>query len=418
MVDHSSNDAAPPVGLRPRPDFSDTEETFRHLSDSELREASWLFAFMGRAWLSDLLSRVGAWAVHVGLPGAAWGVKRTIYRQFVGGTDLEDATGTIQRLHERGVASILDYGAEAKSTEADFDRFLGEVLRATAFAASAASSRATTASGAAPLTASVVVKVTGLAPNEVLEEFNERALDFDALDPRIHAVVERLDRIAKAAAEAGVQLYIDAEESWFQGTVDQLADEMMRRYNQGRAIVLNTYQLYRKDRLGFLASSDERAQRLGYVLGAKLVRGAYMEKEGERARELGYPTPIHPNIEATHRDFDAAVRFCIERHERIACTIGTHNEASTRLGTELMDELRIPRDHPHVCFAQLLGMSDNLTFNVAAAGFRAAKYVVYGPVREVLPYLVRRAQENQSVTGEMGRERRLIELERRRRHGR
>lgn len=405
---HATSPPPAPAGgasaARPLPDFHDTREAFRHLSDAELRHTAWLFALMGKLWLTRNLSRVASWAVRCRVPGAIWAVRNTIYRQFVGGTSLDDARGRIERLWERGVNSILDYGAEAKSEEADFARFVDEVNKASEFGSRT------------PSAGAVVVKVTGIAPNEVLEAWNERDFDLQGEVPAaIAPITERLDSICRHAAERGVRVYIDAEESWFQGTIDRLADEMMRRHNRERVVVLNTFQLYRHDRLEFLRASHERAQRLGYRLGTKLVRGAYMDKERERARERGYPSPIQPDIAATHRDFDAAVRFCLERHEQIACTIGSHNEASTTQAVAYVNEHGIPRDHPHVRFAQLLGMSDNLTFNLAAAGFNTSKYVVYGPVHEVLPYLVRRAQENTSVTGELGRELRLLTEERRRR---
>lgn len=338
------------------------------------------------------------------LPGAEWAVRRTIYRQFVGGTDLSDALPTIDRLFERSVTSILDYGVEAKTEEADFENLVDEVCRAIEFGAKA------------PAAGSVVVKVTGIAPNEVLEALNDTTIDFAGqLDPRFAKVVERLDRICHAARNQGVQLYLDAEETWYQNTIDQVAEEMMRRTNRERVVVLNTFQLYRHDRLAYLKTSFERAEAGGYFLGTKLVRGAYMDKERARAKEQGYPSPIQPDIESTHRDFDAAVRFCLERVDKVCTTIGSHNEASTRKAAAYLAENGIARNHPHVRFAQLLGMSDNLTFNLAEAGFNASKYLVYGPVREVLPYLVRRAQENTSVTGEMGREQRLLESERKRR---
>lgn len=404
MVD--TTDPAPPAAAetRPLPDFSDTRETFRHLSDGDLRRASFLFGLMGRPWLTNLLSRLGAWAVRWRIPGAAWGVRQTIYRQFVGGTSLENALPKIEKLHERGVTSILDFGIEAKSSEEDFERFRAEIESAIEF------------SSRAPAAGFAVVKVTGIAPNDVLEGLNETEIDFDAIDdPVFQRVVDRMERLCSLAASNGVELYVDAEESWFQNTIDQIADEMMRRHNRERIVVFNTYQLYRHDRLAFLKASHERAQRLGYRIGGKLVRGAYMVKEGERAEERGLPTPIQPSLEATHRDYDAAVRYCLERSDEIAIVIGTHNEASTAKAASWMDELGIPRDHPHVRFAQLLGMSDNLTFNLASAGFNASKYFVYGPVADVLPYLVRRAQENTSVTGEMGRELRLLREERKRR---
>ncbi|MEL6712572.1 MAG: proline dehydrogenase family protein [Planctomycetota bacterium] len=408
MADTIQNDAstsAPGAPPRPAlPDFSDTEETFRHLSNSELRESAWLFRLMGLPWLTNLLSTLGTWAVRWRIPGAQWGVKRTIYRQFVGGTSLDGALPTIQRLHGRGVTSILDYGAEAKSSEEDFELYRGKILEAIAFGERT------------PAANSIALKVTGLARNEILEALNDTRIDFSRdLEPELARVVERLDAVCAAAAQANVQVNIDAEESWFQNTVDQLADEMMRRHNGAQPIVLNTFQLYRHDRLAFLRTSFERAEAGGYLLGAKLVRGAYMEKERDRAGELGYESPIQPDLASTHRDYDDAVRFCLEHHERVGVVIGSHNENSMRLGARLMDELGIPRAHPHVQFAQLLGMSDNLTFNLAAAGFNAAKYLVYGPVTDVLPYLVRRAQENTSVTGEVGRELGMIRTERRRR---
>lgn len=405
MNDATSLEGGSEAARRALPDFRDTEKTFLHLSDGELRWTGWLFALMGKPWLTGLLSRFGTWAVRWRLPGAAWGVRNTIYRQFVGGTSLENALGVIGRLHSRDVTSILDFGAEAKSEEADFLRFQNEVLAAIAF------------SNKEPAANSVVVKVTGLAPNDVLERWNDRSIDFERLgNDGLAAVLARLDSICKAAADTErVQVYIDAEESWFQETIDRLADEMMGRYNRKRVVVLNTFQLYRHDRLEFLKSSHSRAQAQGYLLGAKLVRGAYMAKEGQRADEQGYATPIQPSLEATHGDYNAAVRYCLEHCSDIGVTIGSHNEESMRIAAELLDELEMPRNHAHVHFAQLLGMSDNLTFNLAAAGYNASKYMVYGPVAEVLPYLVRRAQENSSVTGEMGRELRLIRDERRRR---
>ena len=400
----ASDPSSPGGASRALPDFSNTEETFRHLSDAQLSQASRLFRLMGQPWLTNVLSSLGAKAVRFRLPGAAWGVRRTIYRQFVGGVSLEDALPNIKALAERGVTSLLDYGSEAGSDQAAFDHALHEVERGIEF-----SSQNTAATA-------VVLKITGIAPDEVLENFNERSIDFEtALPDDLAPVVARLDQVCSYASSANVQVYLDAEESWFQNTIDQLADEMMRRYNAERVVVLNTFQLYRHDRLAFLKTSFERAEAMGYLLGAKLVRGAYMVKERARAAENNYASPIQPDRESTHRDFNAAVRFCLEHLDRITLTIGSHNEESMTRAAEFMDSEGLRRDHPNVSFAQLLGMSDNLTFNLSAAGFRASKYMVYGPVTAVLPYLVRRAQENSSVTGEMGREATLIQRERQRR---
>ncbi len=388
------------------PDFSDTERTFRHLSDSELSFSAKLFGLMGRKWLTDSLATLGLPAVAYGLPGAKWMVRQTIFPQFVGGQSLEASQPVIDRLYERGVTSILDFGAEAKSTEAEFDRFCEEVKAAIRFS----SDNAAAVAG--------VVKITGLADDEELEWANDEVpvMEGDLSDfPHLQSTLERLDSICKLAAEHNVQIYIDAEESWMQNTIDAFAANMMQRYNRGKVTVLHTYQLYRHDRLDFLKACQERARKHGYKLGAKLVRGAYMVKENEAAEAGNYPTPIQPSLEATHRDFNAAIRYCLENRDTIDCCIGSHNEESVRLTCELMWEYGMPTNAPSVQFAQLYGMSDNLTFNLAESGYNVSKYLVYGPVKEVLPYLVRRAQENTSVTGEMGRELSLVrrELERR-----
>ena len=384
------------------PDFTDTEATFRHQSDGQLRQTARLFTLMGQQWLTNLLAAAGVPAVAWGLPGAAWAVEKTVFPQFVGGTSLADSEPVVRQLYERAVTTILDYGAEAKNTEADFDNFATEVMAAIKFA----SKNEAAVAG--------VVKITALAHDEMLERLNNDvpAVGGDlSASPRLRQTLARLDDICSLAGEVGAQIYIDAEESWMQNTIDSLATTMMERYNKERVTVLHTYQLYRHDRLAYLKESHRRALDGGYLLGAKLVRGAYMVKENDRAREDGYPTPIQPNLEATHRDYDAAVRYCVDNHESIGVCIGSHNEDSVRLTCRLMAERRLPPAHPHVQFAQLYGMSDNLTYNLAEHGYNVSKYLVYGPVKEVLPYLVRRAQENASVTGEMGRELKLVRTE-------
>jgi proline dehydrogenase len=384
----------------PLPDFSDTEKTFSHLDDGELKRSALMFKLMGKTWLTKIMSAVGVPAVKLGLPGAAWSVRNTIYRQFVGGTSLVDAMPIIEKLYDQNVTSVLDYGAEAKSTEQDYNNFMKETLRGIDFSQQNKASEA------------VVVKLTALGSDEMLQALSGSTIDFDDQSMgNLQATLKRLDAICSKAEKGGIHVYIDGEESWMQNAIDQLADRMMARYNRHEIIVHNTFQLYRHDRLAFLKASHEKAKAGGYRLGTKLVRGAYMVKENARAKAGGYPTPIQPNMEATHRDYDAAVRYCVKHFDEISTCFGTHNEASLRLMTELIAERQIPRNHPNLRCAQLLGMSGHLTFNLAADGYNATKYLVYGPVKEVLPYLVRRAQENASVTGEMGRELRMIREE-------
>ena len=384
------------------PDFTDTEATFRHQSDGELKWSARLFGLMGKPWLTDILAAAGIPAVKWNLPGAKWAVRNTVFPQFVGGVSLEDSLPAVEKLQSRGVTAILDFGAEAKNSEAAFDNFASEVKAAIDFAAD---NKAAVAG---------VVKITGLAHDEMLARLNDNVPEINGglTDyPRLQQTLDRIDGICSHAASCGVQIYIDAEESWMQNTIDALAATMMERYNKDRVVVLHTYQLYRHDKLQLLKDSHRRALDNGYLLGAKLVRGAYMVKENDRAEERGYPTPIQPTIEATHRDFNAAVQYCLTNHRTVGTCIGSHNVESVRLTCRLMAEAAIPTSDAQVQFAQLYGMSDNLTYNLAEHGYNVSKYLVYGPVREVLPYLVRRAQENTSVTGEMGRELKMIKAE-------
>ncbi len=385
-------------------DFSNTEKTFAHLSDGELRRTAYLFNLMGRPWLTGLLSSLGATAVKYRLPGAAWAVRQTIFRQFVGGTSLVTAEPSIRKLGELGVDSILDYGAEAKQTVEGRNEAMRQILRAIDFSAETEAA------------IGVVVKISSIVAFDLLERYNEIAAvepaDYDGV---LSAGLKRLDAICGKASMKGIELYIDAEESWIQNTIDRFAERMMERYNRERVVVITTCQMYRHDRFAYLQELYDRSQRDGFQIGVKMVRGAYMVKENARAAAKGWPSPIQPSIEATHYDYNAALRFAFEHRETMLLSLATHNEDSTRILTGLIEEHGVPRDHRHLRFSQLLGMSGNLTFNLAAAGYNVSKYMVYGPVSDVLPYLVRRAQENTSVTGEAGRELALIQRELKRR---
>ncbi|MCC6280681.1 MAG: proline dehydrogenase family protein [Saprospiraceae bacterium] len=358
---------------------------------------------MSRAWLVKYGSSVGLWAVEKGMPFAETVVKNTIFEQFCGGTTLLDCQNNIDRLAAFHTLSILDYGVEAKETETDFNLTMNENIRAIDFASR---------SKHIPV---VSTKVTGVARFALLEQIqNEKELSKSEL-AEYRNVLKRIDAICYHAANKGVSVFIDAEESWIQDSIDHLVWLMMKRYNKTRVVVYNTFQLYRKDRLQFLMDSYDRAQSAGFLLGAKLVRGAYMEKERLRAEEMGYENPINPNKNATDDHYNTALRFCIDHIETLALCNASHNAESAMLQVELMDKKDIPHDHPNCLFSQLFGMSDNLTFNLADAGFRVAKYVPYGQVADVIPYLIRRAQENTTVTGDVGRELALITQEMKRR---
>jgi proline dehydrogenase len=387
-----------------RLDFSNTEIAFEHLSDQELKKTAWLFRIMSRPWLVQFGSAIGLRAVEWRLPGAEAAVRHTIFEQFVGGTTLLNCQPTIERLKKNNTLTILDYGAEAKEREEDFNVTMNENIRAIEFAARSG--------GSIPV---VSTKITGLAQFNLLERIQSNATMTREELSAYRNVLKRIDSICYTAANKGVSVFIDAEESWIQDALDHLVWLMMKRYNKERVVVYNTYQMYRHDRLQFLTESFDRAQKEGFLLGAKLVRGAYMEKERKRAYETGYPDPINPDKQATDDLYNTALRFCLENIEKIGLCNASHNAESSLALADMMAQKGLPANHPNILFSQLFGMSDNLTFNLAKAGYRVAKYVPYGQVHDVIPYLIRRAQENTSVTGDAGRELKLIEQEIKRR---
>lgn len=384
-------------------DFTDTQTAFAHKTDDDLKKTARLFQLMNQSWLVNVGSKLGVLAVKARLPLVESIIKSTIYEQFVGGTTLLESQLTIDTLWKHGVATILDYGVEAKQNELDFNHTMNENIRALEFAAQ---------NDSVPV---VSTKITGLARFGLLESIQAGEPLTTETRKEYRNVLKRMDAISYAAAERGVSVFFDAEESWIQDTLDHLVNMMMERYNKERPVVYNTYQLYRHDRLKYLMDSHKRARERGYKLGAKLVRGAYQDKERERARDKGYTDPIQPNKAATDHDYNTAIRYCIDHYEEIGLCNATHNARSCEIMAGLIHERGLPKDHPNLNFSQLLGMSDNLTFNLAAQGYNVAKYVPYGPVKEVLPYLIRRAQENSSVTGDMGREFQLVDSELKRR---
>jgi len=330
-------------------------------------------------------------------------IKKTIFKQFCGGATFDECNKSIQELAAYNVAAILDYGAEGKEDEAAFDITVKESIKSVRFAAE---------HDTVPV---VSCKITGLAQNGLLEKMTAQKELSEKETEKYQQALDRLDMICQEANQLKVALFIDAEESWIQGAIDNMTDIMMERYNKKYVTVYNTFQMYRHDRLAFLKKSFALAQKKEFILGAKLVRGAYMEKERHRASEKKYPSPIQPDKASTDKDYNAAVKFCVENYKQIASCLASHNEQSTQYQLQLMEEMKIPKNHPHFNFCQLYGMSDNLTFNLAKAGYNVAKYIPYGPVKDVIPYLIRRAQENSAVDGEVSRELGMINEELKRR---
>lgn len=399
MTSYSTNGSAKPAeGLS----FDNTEVAFRHSTNGELKRAYWLFRIINVNFLVKIGPPITNFAVNIGLPIKGL-IKATIFKQFCGGETIAECDATIKNLHDGGVGTILDYSVEGEDEEAVFDETRDEIIRTI---------KRATGDPAIPIT---VFKVTGVGRFSLLEKLDAGTILNADEQAEWGKVQQRVLDICQKAYDAQVPVMIDAEESWIQLTIDALAMDMMRRFNREKIIVYNTYQLYRHDKLASIKADHAVAVKEGFVLGAKIVRGAYMEKERKRAAEMGYPSPIQPDKQSADKDYDEAVRYAVENVDTLAVVAGTHNENSCRLLAELMDKYEIEHKHPHVYFSQLLGMSDNLSFNLANAGYNVVKYVPYGPIKAVLPYLFRRAQENTAIAGQMGRELSLIVKEKKRR---
>lgn len=382
--------------------FDNTETAFADRTDRELNRAHLLFQLVG----SPALVKFGKSALNLALAlklPVKGIIRSTVFNHFCGGEHITDCETTIERLHSSGIYTLLDYSAEGKETTADFEHAATETI---------ATIRMAHQDPRVPFS---VFKPTGIIPHRLLAKKNAKATFNEEEELEWKLAMERITMICEAGKENNVPIFIDAEETWFQDAIDELAEELMQTYNRERAMIYNTAQLYRKDRLQFLKNSFAKAQKDGYKLGMKLVRGAYMEKERDRAKEQGYPSPIHATKVDTDRDYDLALRFCVENHPHIEVLAGTHNEKSSKYLAELMVEKGLQPNDSHIFFSQLYGMSDNVSFNLAAAHYNVVKYVPYGPILEVMPYLIRRAEENTSIAGQTGRELSLIIKEKARR---
>jgi proline dehydrogenase len=381
------------------PTFNNTEIAFRSRSNGDLRKAELLFRTFNFPWLVKNGPDWAAKAVDFGFKGI---IKGTIFSHFCGGETIAECKPAIDRLWKHKVGTILDYSVEGEEQESVFDATCNEIIRTI---------REASGSEAIPFS---VFKTTGIARFALLEKVQQGTELTAAEQTEWEKVRERFTRICQAAHDAQVRLFVDAEESWIQEPIDRLAEEMMRRFNTQRAIVYNTLQMYRHDRLAYL---QRMLSETGFYQGYKLVRGAYMEKERQRAADLRYADPIQRDKAASDRDYDAALELCVAHIDRVSICAGTHNENSSLKLVGLMRAAGLRPDDERIYFSQLLGMSDHISFNLADAGYRVAKYVPYGPVKAVLPYLGRRAQENSGMAGQMGRELRLIREEIQRRRG-
>jgi len=382
--------------------FENTEIAFRYKTNSDLTRARILFTTIANPFLVKLGKSLTYFALRMKIP-VAWAIKPTLYKHFVGGETLSECEKTVKLLSKYKVRSILDYSVEGGKDKESMQRTLDETLRSVINAAQH------------PEIPFSVFKPTAFASQDVLTRASENK-DIDSeTATSIQFFKDSVEKLCKTAYENNIPIMIDAEDSWYQPFVDQVVTEMMEKYNKEKAIVYNTLQMYRTDRLDFLKNALKKAEEGNYFLGMKFVRGAYMEKERFRAAQKGYPSPIQPDKEATDKNYDAGIAFSVDHLDRISVFNGSHNEISNRLLTEQMEKLGLPRNENKIWFSQLYGMSDHISFNLADEGYNVTKYIPYGPVRNILPYLIRRAEENTSIAGQTGRELGLLLHERNRR---
>ncbi|MBL4652903.1 MAG: proline dehydrogenase family protein [Flavobacteriales bacterium] len=382
--------------------FDNLETAFSGKTNADLKFSAFIFQMMSNPFLVKLSTSAALLAVKLHLPITGI-VKTTVFKQFCGGESQEESKVVIDKLGQSNVKSILDYSVEGENEESHFEKTTQEILKVIRLGKSNAN---------VPV---ACIKITGIGSFDILEKVNtgvqlskEDTIAFDTIK-------NRLNQLCLAAQQNDVPLYIDAEESWIQDAIDSLSMEMMFKYNAKKAYVFNTIQMYRWDRLDFLKKSLEQTKNNNVKLGVKIVRGAYIEKENKRALEKECKTPIQQSKQATDNDYNAALVFAIDNIDAIEFCAGTHNEHSSELLTQLMKEKNVAKNHPHIYFSQLFGMSDQISFNLASLGYNVSKYVPYGPVKSTLPYLIRRAEENTSMAGQIGKELLLIKEELKRR---
>lgn len=382
--------------------FEDTATAFALKSDSELERAYFLFRLIANEPLVRIGTAVTNFAINAHLPVEGL-IRATVFDHFCGGVNEEDCLPLIDKMYSKRVCSILDYSVEGKSEEDQFDQTLGKILKVLDFVKE---------KDAIPF---AVFKPTAFGRFALMEKRSSGESLSEAEEAEWQRIVNRYDIASKKAYDLDVALLIDAEESWMQGAADELCLMMMRKYNKKRAVVFNTAQLYRWDRLDFLKKLYDIASSENFKVGIKAVRGAYMEKENERALEKGYKSPICESKQATDENFDTAVSYMVNNLSVFSLFAGTHNEKSSYKLMGLMEAQQIAKDHNNIWFGQLFGMSDHISYNLAKNGYNVAKYLPYGPVRDVMPYLIRRAEENTSVAGQTTRELGLLKQEKKRR---
>lgn len=383
--------------------FNDTKIAFADKSTQQLEKAKWMFTMIQYPSLTGIGIDALNFTIKNNFPFVENIVKNTLFEQFCGGVSREESSKVVQQMYKHHIGSIFDYAIEGKEDETTFDITCEEIKQNIKFAEGN------------PAIPFVVFKPTGFGRLDLYTEIQKNKELTNSEKQEWEKVKQRYLEVCQLAYEKNVIIMVDAEESWMQSAVDDLVNEMMEKFNKEKAIVWNTIQMYRTGRIAYLEADLKKAQEKNYFLGYKFVRGAYMEKERARAKELNYPDPIQPNKQATDDNYDAAVEFVLNHLDKISSFFGTHNEKSTELAMDKMKSKNLSNDDYRIHFGQLYGMSDNITYYLGNQKYNASKYLPYGPVKDVVPYLTRRAQENTSVAGQTGRELGLLkkEIERR-----
>ena len=385
--------------------FNNTALAFADKSDYQLKKAYWMFKLIEQPALTKIGTRILNFTVHNNFPLAGDLVKATLFEQFCGGETREESMKAVIRMFKRGVGSIFDYSIEGKEEEETFDAVCQEIKDIVRF------------SVGNPAIPFIVFKPTAFGRIDIYEAVGKGIELTESQKEEWARVVKRFDEVCQLCYENNKKVMVDAEESWMQDAADHLVEEMMEKYNREKPIVWNTIQMYRTGRIEYMQENLQRAKEKGYYIGYKIVRGAYMEKERERAAEMNYPDPIQPNKEASDKNYNAAIDFVMQNIDRVSGFFGTHNEISTELVMNKMKAKTLENSSESIYFGQLYGMSDNIPYTLADQKYNVAKYLPYGPVKDVVPYLTRRAEENTSVAGQTGRELSLISKELKRRKG-
>ena len=383
-------------------DFQNTEIAFQNKSNFEIRRANLLFRTMAFPGLVKVFKKVVSFCLklHIPINGI---IKATVFKQFVGGETPDECHNQVENLYKAKVYSVLDYSAEGKKTEEAFDHTKETTISTIEFA------------GKNRHVPFAVFKPSGIGRFELYTKVSEGKELSPAEKEEWQRVRDRYYEISQKAFDYSVPVMVDAEETWIQKAIDDLVIELMMKFNKEKAIVWNTTQMYRKDRLEFLKKSIEHARKNNYFYGVKTVRGAYIEKERARAKRLGYDDPMQKTKPDTDRDFDGATQLLIENADICSVMVATHNANSVQVCADLMKANNMENDDNRVWIAQLFGMSDNISMNAAELGYNVIKYLPFAPVSDVMPYLFRRAEENTSVKGQTSRELELISTELKRR---